>query len=203
MKILKIISIATALFLSTSANSSLVERLGGQAYYDTSLNITWLADANYSMTSGYDDDGRMNWDEALAWADQLVYEGYSDWRLPSTNTWCYSFDCASSEMGHLFYVDFGNVSLVDNTDPEFLLFSNFQAHFYWSATDASPDEPTYAWAFDFGNGSQGLGGKSYNYLYALAVYDGDISAVPLPAAAWLFGTGILTLIGFARRKKAQ
>jgi hypothetical protein len=29
----------------------------------------------------------------------------------------------------------------------------------------------------------------------------DVAAVPLPAAAWLFGTGLLGLIGVARRKK--
>lgn len=30
----------------------------------------------------------------------------------------------------------------------------------------------------------------------------NVSAVPLPAAAWLFGSGILGLVGLARRKKA-
>ena len=29
------------------------------AYYDTVLDITWLADANYVQTSGYDADGKM------------------------------------------------------------------------------------------------------------------------------------------------
>ncbi|MBK8753194.1 MAG: PEP-CTERM sorting domain-containing protein [Candidatus Competibacteraceae bacterium] len=27
-------------------------------------------------------DGLMTWSEAMAWADQLVYGGYDDWRLP-------------------------------------------------------------------------------------------------------------------------
>ena len=31
----------------------------------------------------------------------------------------------------------------------------------------------------------------------------DISTVPVPAAVWLFGSGLLGLIGLARRKKAQ
>mgnify|MGYP001144910960 CR=1 FL=1 len=31
---------------------------------------------------------------------------------------------------------------------------------------------------------------------------GMISPVPLPAAAWLFGSGLLGLVGMARRKKA-
>jgi len=31
---------------------------------------------------------------------------------------------------------------------------------------------------------------------------GGVSAVPVPAAAWLFGSGLIGLVGFARRKKA-
>ena len=40
--------------------------------------------------------------------------------------------------------------------------------------------------------------------YAWAVHDGDVGAavVPLPAAAWLFGTGLLGLIDMARKKVA-
>ena len=49
------------------------------------LNITWLQDANYAKTSGYDSDGQMEWNVAVAWADGLVYGGYSDWRLPTVN----------------------------------------------------------------------------------------------------------------------
>jgi len=30
----------------------------------------------------------------------------------------------------------------------------------------------------------------------------DVSVVPVPAAAWLFGSGLIGLVGFARRKKA-
>jgi len=29
-----------------------------------------------------------------------------------------------------------------------------------------------------------------------------VSAVPVPAAFWLFGSGLIGLVGFARRKKA-
>ncbi|MCP4042838.1 MAG: VPLPA-CTERM sorting domain-containing protein, partial [Gammaproteobacteria bacterium] len=30
---------------------------------------------------------------------------------------------------------------------------------------------------------------------------GDVSAVPVPAAVWLFGSGLIGLLGVARRKR--
>ena len=33
-------------------------------------------------------------------------------------------------------------------------------------------------------------------------YDLQLTAVPVPAAVWLFGSGLIGLVGFARRKKA-
>lgn len=40
-------------------------------------------------------------------------------------------------------------------------------------------------------------------LYVLHLEGVITSAVPVPAAAWLFGSGLLGLVGVARRKKAQ
>src|SRR3989337_2160035 len=40
--------------------------IGGGFIYDDDRNITWLYDANYAYTSGWDPDGRMTWDEANA-----------------------------------------------------------------------------------------------------------------------------------------
>ena len=57
--------------LPLTANSALLERLGGLAYYDTDADLTWLADANYAQTSGYDTDGLMLWADANAWATNL------------------------------------------------------------------------------------------------------------------------------------
>ena len=36
----------------------------------------------------------------------------------------------------------------------------------------------------------------------LGQYGIEISQVPVPAAAWLFGSGLVALIGLSRRKKA-
>ena len=44
--------------ISSSSHAALYDR-GNGLIYDDVLNITWLQDANYAQTSGYDSDGRM------------------------------------------------------------------------------------------------------------------------------------------------
>ncbi len=121
-----------------------------------------------------------------------------------------------SEMAHLFYNSLNNKSPCDpatstasscagpqagwglaNTSP----FNNLQADKYWSGNEYAPD--TYnAWVFYFDSGVQNYYNAKNNSLYALAIRPGDVSAVPVPAAFWLFGSGLLGLVGMARRKKA-
>src|SRR5438045_9149890 len=58
------------------------------AYYDTALKVTWLADANLALTSGYDTHsppfalGAMTWNDANVWAQSLDVFGVTGWRLP-------------------------------------------------------------------------------------------------------------------------
>jgi hypothetical protein len=128
----KLLLIAGALTLavSPSANAELVDR-GGGLVYDTILNVTWLQDANYAMTSGYSADGKMTWSEAVAWAANLSYYDsvrgvtYDDWRLPTVGPsngadYNYNFSTAgntdvgynitstASEMSYMHYVNLGN-----------------------------------------------------------------------------------------------
>jgi len=74
---------------------------------------------------------------------------------------------------------------------------------YWSDTGYALNT-SLAWYFLFPTGSQDVGIKSATGSYAWAVHAGDVgaSAVPVPTAVWLFGSGLLGLIGVARRKKA-
>lgn len=116
--------------LSGAAQAALIDR-GGGLIYDTDLNVTWLQDANYAKTSGYDDDGHMDWSTAVTWAANLSYYDsvrdvtYDDWRLPTTtdtgSPGCdmvaysgaecgYNVDPASSEMAHLYFTELGNLS---------------------------------------------------------------------------------------------
>lgn len=96
--------------------------------YDTTLNVTWLRNANVS--------GAMFWDSANSWANGLVVGVYGGWRLPTmidTGSPGCDFSTAGgtdcgynvmtksgdptkyeagqtvySEMAHLFYVTLGN-----------------------------------------------------------------------------------------------
>lgn len=220
MKIAQALLVAAVVFSTTgSAQASLVDR-GGGLIYDTDLNITWLADANYALTSGYDHqdatDGFMTWSYANAWADQLVYAGFSNWRLPTTlqpdascaNQYSFGsggFNCIGSEMGHLFYNELGgvsgngyNIELFHNAN--YSLFQNLTSDQYWSST-ANATLSSYAWEFYFGGGNQYVNNKA-GAIRAMAVHDGDIGApaVPVPGAVWLFGSGLLGLVGATRRK---
>lgn len=151
-----------------SAHAALVDR-GGGLIYDTVLQITFLQDANYANTTDYvnsDGDGRMQWAEAVAWADNLVYQGYSDWRLPNAlndrGNPCTGDDCVESEMLHLF-VNEGIDSVSHGP------FINLKTD-YWSQTTSSYDTNlaiTYSVSGGYGHAAKD------NYFHAWAVRDGN------------------------------
>ncbi len=106
------------------AQAALVDR-GGGMLYDTVLNVTWLQDANYAKTSGYDADGRMTWSQANTWANNLSYGGFSGWRLArntpgngatfnlsgvttdGTTDVGYNITGTFSELSYMYYVNLG------------------------------------------------------------------------------------------------
>ena len=209
----KIATAATVIMASTSANAALIERLGGLAYYDDVADLTWLADANAAGTT-------MNWVDANNWAADLNVAGVTGWRLASTlqqDTGCtvpssYGLNCTGSELGNLFYNVLGGVagsSITTTHNANYLLFDNIQVGnngpvIYWSGTEDFGDTDL-AMGFDLGIGYQSRSHKIFDSWYAWGVQSGDVanaSVVPVPAAVWLFGSGLIGLVGFARRKKA-
>jgi len=170
----------------SSAEAGLTD-MGGGLIYDSDLNIIWLQDANYAMTSGYDADGKMVWDDAKTWAENLSYTvgnvTYTDWRLPTTDTSCSGSNCTGSEMGHLFYIE-------GVTSSSSGVFTNVQAYTYWSGTEF---DSTNAWRFSFSSGDQAILGKNYSR-YAWAVHDYTPTVVPEPVSSTLFLAGGATLV---------
>jgi len=200
-----------------------------EAYYDTVLEITWLADANAN--------GRMTWDAANTWAAGLDFgPGIDEWRLPTMidtgtsgcndsrtgGTDCgYNVQTGSasitvySEMASMFYDTLGNLAYytpatgvpqpgygLTNTGP----FDNLQSGIYqpgdyWSGLEYAPDTGL-AWYFYFNDGYQAIDFKGNGY-FAFAVHSGDVGAsiVPVPAAVWLFVSGLLALAGLGRQHR--
>ena len=196
MKLWKSALAATVILTSTTANAALIERLGGLAYYDDVADLTWLADANVAGSVG-------SWEHANNWAASLIVDGVDGWRLADVNPVIES-NQTDSEFGNLFYNVLGGsagtlISASHNANYD--LFSNVQDYLYWSANEF--DLNYYgAWYLNMQRGGKVDTHLKTTNMYAWAVHSGDVSAVPVPAAVWLFGSGLIGLVGFARRKKA-
>lgn len=207
------------LSLSFTTSAALVDR-GGGLIYDNDRNITWLSNANLGAGSSFDDgfsntDGAMTWQNAVNWAADLSYFDsvrnvtYTDWRLPTTpvpDATCttpgpsFGTGCTGSELGHMYNTELAGTVTSPASDtgaPPSGPFTNLQADGYWSGTQF---DATFAYVLNFGfSGQQAADNKTIGY-FAWAVRDGDVGAIPVPAAAWLLASGLLGLIGFARRR---
>jgi hypothetical protein len=237
-KTLLTLALIASAAVTGTAQASLVDR-GSGMLYDNVLNVTWLQDANYAKTSGYSATGAMDWTTATTWAANLVFGGFSDWRLAtntpvaggtayntaysttgSTDT-SYNITSSKSELAYMYNVNLGLKDIVNTSgvvqanygifgngtlngvnnisygQANVGLVNNLQSYAYWSGSEYSPVSGS-AWFFYPGDGFQSFNPKNSQY-YAWAVRPGDVSAVPLPAAFWLFGSGLIGLLGFKRR----
>ncbi len=189
-------------------HASLVD-YGFGLIYDTDQNLTWLQDAKYSLTSGYDDDGLMTWPQANVWAQTLNYMGVSGWRLPATvpsDPPGDKFNQTDSEMAYLYYVLLGNSAGYygfSNPGP----FEHIDAYTdtnssWWSVTPLAGD-PNGAWLFNWFTGAQD-GSYIGTLAQVWAVHDGNVGAtlgldpVPVPASILLMGSGLAGLAGLRR-----
>ena len=179
-------------------------RLNGLAVFDTDQNITWLGDANYARTSGFDSDGKMKWDAAVAWVENLSIEGVDTWRPPKLtepDEPCNGLGCITGEMGHLYWRTFWNGN--DLTPSETNKFSNIGTDaFYWYNREVIL-EPQLIRIFSLASGFQGEDFRdNANYLWPVA--DGDVfaSAVPIPASFTLV-ISAASFLGFSVRRRPR
>lgn len=202
-----------------SAQAALIDR-GGGLIYDTDLNVTWLQDPSYARAMGYNAPGvhidpaypnysyTMLWQTAYNWAHELSYYDsvrgvtYSDWRLPKAflphppEPTCFGGNCVNSELGHLWYVELGNVYMDGamtsrNGGP----FVNTD-YLYWIWTETIDYGP-YAYALHWSGGEVGLDHRGLVYDTAWAVRDGDVAQVvihvPEPASPLLLSIALASL----------
>lgn len=183
---------------------------GPEAFYDSELDITWLA-AGTSI--------RMDWYAAKAWAEQDRF-GLHGWRLPDTVyqgcnwSWYGGTDCGygpdssiatGSEMAHLFFETLGNKTAYVNPlylQPDFGLsntghFLNLMSDGYYSHTEYQ--NPMYHYYFDNSKGYQYVD-VDRRFLFAKAVLDGDVGmTVPEPQTIVLTIASLVAL-AFTRRR---
>lgn len=125
----------------------------------------------------------------------------------------------ANELAHLFHNSLGNMGgcAIADGPPEACISPTPDNYWEWGLVNTGPFynmvanryatgmtstiDPNRAFDFDFGYGQVGTGGKTGRY-YAIVVLDGNVSAVPVPAAVWLFGSGLLGLVAVGRNRRA-
>jgi hypothetical protein len=212
--------------VASMAQATLIDR-GNGMIYDSEQDLTWLQDANYAKTSGFDSDGKMSWNSATGWAAGLSIGGYTNWRLASvtdsgndgcnysnTGTDCgYNVDTSGSELAHMWYETLGNKAYYDtsgigpqsgwgltSTSADGVDILNLQSNLYWSGTEYAPST-IGAWRIDTSDGLQ-YGLRKHVEIYAWAVRSGDVAALPESSTLILFGFGLAGL-GAVRRGRRQ
>lgn len=133
----------------------------------------------------------------------------------------FNVDNSSSELAYMLQVNLQNLSGIDgngNPRPNFpssinvyfpdaeqansvnSYFINLvDAYGFWSVP-YGPNSQYEAWSITPYGVLQGTSDKFYHELSVWAVRDGDVAPVPIPGAIWLFGSGVLGLLGLKSRK---
>ena len=167
--------------------------------------------------------------------------GSNVWRMPDTDqtfteaifdqfgnlvSFSASYNVTSSELGHLFYEELGNLGRYDpitgdpfaNLDDYGLKntgdFDNLMAHRYWSATEVTAlDLDVFsAYTFDMSNGKQSWAsiqdqspyptiGALYLRTASVTVQDETPAPVPEPSTILLMVSGLIGLAGFRKKFK--
>lgn len=141
-----------------------------------------------------------------------------DFAFDGSTDWGYNITSPNSELAYMYHVNLRNrgfytedgddqlgwnevplASVRDGETNARITFLNVDAEAFWTDLGYAPDEFDFAWAFGFDFGVQSDLLKNNEYL-AWAVHPGDVQFVPVPAAAWLLGSAMLTLGGLCRRR---
>jgi len=208
MKFWKLASAATGLVLSASVNAALIDN--GDYTTDTDTGLDWL-DLTYTDGISYNEvnnhrDSYSGGGWSIASASQVVemitnYLGYSPVQGWDTSNYPLHylqvelFGITRSLSGSVASYTSGYTSDI-STYPGPGVQGDHLTIQFGTHSQLYPEQGSYlydTWGQPDTQGFDGIG----TYLIRPAII-----ATPTPAAVWLFGSGLIGLVGFARRKKA-
>src|SRR5712692_5471607 len=194
------VAMLAGLMFTSSVRATLFDR-GSGLIYDSDLNITWTQNANLCVALNNcigpngGTPGAMTWDNANSWANNLVFGGFDDWRLASTDVngdkipvdckaaIINQTQCKDNEYDYMYIYNLGGTGN-DKTGTQ-LPFNNIQSLYWGSEVNSN-----VASFILFSNGVQFTSNKTAT-LAAWAVRNGDVLRVPEPRSILLLGIGLL------------
>ncbi len=218
--------------ISASASALLLGRApmteGGmdyQAYYDTGLGVTWIADLNLEFNQfGAESSVEYDVQSGAAWISELntmAYLGVSTWRLPRIeplNGTAYDFTpstdgstdygsgisapgtlyagSTASELAYLYYNTLGNLPNAPLSNMG--PFIDYPTGLALTGVPSREIEEfgSFYWVFDMGSGYQLDNASDGVALLALA--DGDVALIPIPPALWFFVSALVASVALRR-----
>ena len=228
MKLWKFLSAAIILSLSTSV---LAAKLNVPSDFPNSFHMDLLRGNMYVFDTRVDFLPTDGTSQILFDATEFDHsgttgEGQSSLELTSTNDWEIGSFFIFDALGTFFIDGNGSGTLIDNGNGTGDWTLNTPMYAIWH--DVRYDFPDFSLSsaatynvgsntvngqvMDYESGDVLLVGQSsiydfgplHGFVVTLEIYGNDpvlVSAVPVPAAVWLFGSGLIGLIGIARRKK--
>lgn len=209
MKFGKLTSVTTAIFLSTSVNAAMVDN--GTYTTDTVTGLDWLAlsltdNQAYSTAPINNIEWRYATNTEVENLFITMFDGYYDTNLTDKYSEGTQGAYADQHGDVLAFIDlFGTTGTSTNTSVISLGFYEDEAGVLRKlgvthiSIETSGYDNTLVYGLDY----------TYDYDFArdtnvpeAGIFMVRTSVVPVPAALWLFGSGLIGLIGLAKQKKA-
>jgi hypothetical protein len=210
--IIKVGAVADSYYGTRTINSSDFDtQTGAMTWWGARA---WVASLNQNVYLGFD-----NW--------RLPKVSYPSWSINSNyplgdGMTGYDVSPQSSELGYMYYVNLNNVSsnsssgtpnslwtgipnsnFNDATTAKLTSINNLVSNVYTTGSELEINGNLpgylYLWTFSMNSGVQTNYYMKAVQIYAWAVRDGDVAAVPLPGAAWLFISGLFGIRVLAKR----